>query len=172
MWGLKIVGMVCVLAGCCCIGWVKTEEYRKRIWMLREMIQSFIIFKSMTETYRMPLHLVFEKISSQVKGPVGEFYEKLALSFQNREQPDSMTLWRRAVEDMADVFNEEDRIRMIRLGNFVGVQDVHTQAAAVEDCIREMRERIGILEAERPGREKLYHILSLTIGGFLVILFI
>ena len=42
-----------------------------------------------------------------------------------------------------------------------------TNAAAAE-----MRERIGRLESERPGREKLYFVLSMTIGGFLVILFI
>ena len=40
----------------------------------------------------------------------------------------------------------------------------------MDDCIREIRERIHRLEAERPEKEKLYHILSLTIGGFIVIL--
>ena len=42
----------------------------------------------------------------------------------------------------------------------------------MEDCIQELRERISLMESERPDKEKVYQVLSLTIGGFLVLLLI
>ena len=104
--------------------------------------------------------------------PVSDFYKRLARHFEQQEEPEGVVLWQQTVEEMGGVFDRDDKELFERLGHFIGIQDVHIQAAAVEACMEEIRERISALEAERPGREKLYQVLSLTIGGFLVILFI
>ena len=172
MLGLKFIGAVCVLAGCGYMGWEKGAILRRRIWILREMIQSFTLFKSFTETYRLPLILVFGRVALQVQPPVSDFYKALADAFEGQIQPDGICLGRETVRTMGNTFDREDQELFLRLGDFIGIQDVHAQADAVADCIDEMRERIGRLESERPGREKLYFVLSMTICGFLVILFI
>ena len=116
--------------------------------------------------------MVFFRISSQMKMPVSDFYRKLAGHFEQQEKPEGTALWQQTVDEMGKVFDLEDRELISGLGHFIGIQDIHVQAAAVEDCIQEIREKISALESERPGREKLYQVLSLTIAGFLVILFI
>ena len=107
-----------------------------------------------------------------MKRPVSDFYRRLADRFGQQEEPEGVRLWQQTVEEMENVFDAEDRELFGRLGHFIGIQDVHIQASAVDACTEEIRERLSILETERPGREKLYQVLSLTIGGFLVILFI
>lgn len=171
MW-LKLVGILCVFIGCSYIGWEKANMLKRRIWILQEMIQSLVLLKNLTETYRLPLNLVFEKISLQMKEPIAEFYKNLALHFSCQEEPEGVRLWQQTIEEMSDVFDVEDRQLFMCLGDFIGVQDIRTQVSAVEGCISEMRERVQRLESERPEREKLYKVLSLTIGSFLVILFI
>ena len=171
MWWMKCIGSLLILVGCGFLGWEKGAMLRRRIWLLREMIQSLVLFKSLTGTYRLPLNVVFFRISSQMKMPMADFYRKLAGHFEQQEQPEGALLWQQTVEEMGDVFDREDRELFRRLGHFIGIQDVSIQAAAVEDCIQELRERISLLESERPDKEKVYQVLSLTIGGFLVLLF-
>ena len=172
MWWMKCIGSLLILAGCGFLGWEKGAMLRRRIWLLREMIQSVILFKSLTGTYRLPLNVVFLRISSQMKLPMADFYRKLAGHFEQQEQPEGALLWQQTVEEMGDMFDREDRELFRRLGDFIGIQDVVIQAAAVEDCIQELRERISLMESERPDKEKVYQVLSLTIGGFLVLLLI
>lgn len=170
MWWLKCFGSVLILAGCAALGWQQGVLLRRRVHMLREMAQSLILFKSLTGTYRLPLNMVFSRISHQTQKPVSDFYKKLSESFSQRENPAGEVLWRQTVGDMGDVFGKEDRALLEGLGNFIGIQDVKIQKAAVDDCIQEIRERLRFLEEERPAKEKIYRIVSLTIGGFLVIL--
>lgn len=172
MWWMKCIGSLLIFGGCGFLGWEKGAALRHRIWLLREMNQSLILFKSLTGTYRLPLNMVFMRISGHMKMPVSDFYRRLADHFGQQEEPEGVRLWQQTVEEMGNVFDAEDRELFGRLGHFIGIQDVHIQAAAVEACIEEIRERISVLEVERPGREKLYQVLSLTIGGFLIILFI
>ncbi len=172
MWWMKCIGSLLIFAGCGFLGWEKGAAFRRRIGLLREMNQSLILFKSLTGTYRLPLNMVFMRISGQTKGVVSDFYRRLAGHFEQQEKPEGMLLWRQTVEEMGAVFDARDRELFEGLGHFIGIQDVHVQAEAVEACTEEIRERILVLEAERPAREKMYQVLSLTIGGFLVILFI
>lgn len=170
MWWVKCIGSCLILGGCGYLGWQQGAKLRRRIGLLREMIQGFIIFKSLTGTYRFPLNIVFSRISEQTRKPVSDFYKRLNDNFSHREGPDGEILWKKTVEEMSYIFESEDRGLIEGLGNFIGIQDLKVQAGAVDDCIQEIRERIHQLEAERPEKEKLYHILSLTIGGFIVIL--
>lgn len=59
MWWLKCIGSLLIVGGCGFIGWEKSAALRRRIWILREMNQSLILFKSLTGTYRLPLNMVF-----------------------------------------------------------------------------------------------------------------
>lgn len=172
MWWMKCIGSLLIFGGCGFLGWEKGLDLRRRIWLLREMNQSLTVFKNLTGTYRLPLNMVFMRISAQMKMPVSDFYRRLSEHFEQQERPEGTLLWQQTVEEMGDLFDAEDRELFSRLGHFIGIQDIQIQASAVEACREEIRERISMLEAERPGREKLYRVLSLTVGGFLVILFI
>ena len=55
MWWMKCIGSLLILVGCGFLGWEKGAMLRRRIWLLREMIQSLVLFKSLTGTYRLPL---------------------------------------------------------------------------------------------------------------------
>ena len=67
MWWMKCIGSLLVFAGCGFLGWEKGAALRHRIWLLREMNQSLILFKSLTGTYRLPLDMVFMRIRSDEK---------------------------------------------------------------------------------------------------------
>lgn len=169
---LKLMGIGCIFSGCVLMGHEKTYLLRKRIETLREMSHGFVLFKGMTMTYRLPLSVVFGRIQSQLKTPVSEFYRRLSEDFQNQEAADGKKIWENAVNQMEKVFDQQDMLLFLNLGDFIGVQDVRMQGEAIDDCIEQLKERIHLLETERPKKEKLYQVLSFTVSGFLILLFI
>lgn len=172
MWWLKFIGAGCVFFGCVWMGQEKTAGLRRRIQILREIVHGFVLFQNLTSTYRLPLAVVFKKIQMQVTPPVSEFYGYLAEGFQKQQAMDGRKIWENTVQQMGYLLDKEDQMLLFHLGDFLGLQDVCMQTAAVSDCIEQIKERICRLEAERPQKEKLYRVLSLTVSGFLILLFI
>lgn len=172
MWWLKLMGIGCIFSGCLLMGHEKTRLFRKRIEILREMSHGFALFKGMTMTYRLPLSVVFNKIHLQLKEPVSQFYRRLSEDFKNQEATDGKKIWENAVHQMGIMFDPQDLPLFLNLGDFIGVQDVRMQGEAIDDCMEQLKERIHLLEAERPQKEKLYQVLSFTVSGFLILLFI
>ena len=170
MWWLKCMGSLLIMGGCGYIGWNQSFLLRKRIRLLKEMIDSLLVFKSLTGTYKLPLNVVFYRISQRSMGPISRFYGHLAENFNRMESPEGELLWQQTVEEEKDLFKAGDRELIKGLGNFIGISDSSIQKTAVDDCIQAIRERVHGLEAEQPAKEKLYRVLALTAGGFLVIL--
>ncbi|MDD3222122.1 MAG: stage III sporulation protein AB [Lachnospiraceae bacterium] len=169
-WLLKCVGALFVMGGCGYMGWHQSQVLKRRIQILREMVQSLLAFKNLTGNYRIPLNIVFDRISGQMEKGIADFYAELAKAFGRKDGSSGDILWQETIEKSMLFLAEEDRQIIRELGCFIGVQDVKIQQAAVDDCMRRLQERIGSLERERPDKEKVYKVVSLTIGGFLVVL--
>lgn len=172
MWWMKCMGVACVFCGCVWFGQEKQYLLRKRIDVLRQMVHGLLLFQSLTATYRLPLAVVFQKIQCQTLPPVSEFYGYLSEGFQKQQAMDGQKIWENTIQQMGNLFDKEDRRLFFHLGDFIGLQAVDMQMAAVSDCIAQLKERISQLEAERPQKEKLYRVLSLTVSGMLILLFI
>lgn len=172
MWWMKLIGSLCVCVGCLIIGMEKSRELSLRIRKLREMIQGLILFKGFTSIYRLPLENVCEKISRQTEPPVSEFYQILSEEFRAQGECNSERIWKKTVKCMGKAFDKEDQMLFLRLGIFLGVQDLRLQGEALDNCIEQVRQRVEYLERERPEKEKLYHVLTFTVSGFLILLFI
>ena len=84
---MKVIGTGLIFAGCSFVGWQKGALLRKRIGFLQEMVHSLILFKSIAGTYRLPLEVIFERISLQTQKPVSDFYSCLAGHFKRKDQP-------------------------------------------------------------------------------------
>ena len=169
---LKIAGIVCVVLGCISLGMERIVFMRERIRILREMEHGLILFKGMAETYRLPLEWICEKVSEQVQSPVLEFYRMLKDGFEQKETACGEELWIRCIKNMGKAFDKEDQVLFLHLGAFLGVQDLRMQSEVIENCIFQIRNRIDALEKERPEKERLYRVLSFSISGFLILLFI
>lgn len=172
MWWLKLSGCLLVFLGCGYIGIERTRALKNRICLLREMMHALNLFKSLAETYRLPMEILFEKIYPQVTSPASDFYKKLYEDFKRQEGANGVQIWQNNVRKMGKAFDKEDQMLFLNLGDFLGIQDIRMQTAAVENCIDQMRQRLEVLEKERPEKEKLYKVLSFTVSGFLILLFI
>lgn len=172
MWQLKLIGSMFVIMGCYAAGLERIEHMKKRLHILREMSHSLYLFKGFAETYRLPLEWICEKVSQQVDAPISNFYQTLEQEFKKKEKTNSEEIWRNCIKHMGKAFDKEDRMLFLRLGDFVGVQDVRIQSEVIENCLEQVKERCEILEKERPEKEHLYRVLSFSISGFLILLFI
>ena len=168
MWWLKLIGSMFVIVGCFAAGLERIEHMKKHIQVLRGMSHSLYLFKGFTETYRLPLEWICEKVSQQVDAPISNFYKILGQEFQKKEKTNSEEIWRNCIEHMG----KEDRMLFLRLGDFIGVQDVRMQNEVIESCLEQIKGKCEMLEKERPEKERLYRVLSFSISGFLILLFI
>lgn len=172
MWWLKLIGSMFVIVGCFATGLERIEYMKRRIQVLRGMSHSLYLFKGFTETYRLPLEWICEKVSQQVDAPISNFYQILGQEFQKKEKTNGEEIWRNCIEYMGKAFDKEDRMLFLRLGDFIGVQDVRMQNEVIESCLKQIKDKCEILEKERPEKERLYRVLSFSISGFLILLFI
>ena len=168
----KWIGILSIAAGCIGVGIDWTSALRVRISTLRAMEQSLHLFRGFTETYRLPLGMVCQKISEQVDAPVNLFYSCLSESFIRQDETQSSEIWKRTIERMGRAFDKEDQMLFLHLGAFLGVQDLRMQNDVIDNCILNVRNRMNQLEKERPEKEHLYRVLSFSIGGFLILFFI
>ena len=67
---------------------------------------------------------------------------------------------------------QKDQMLFLQIGDFIGVQNLDIQKQVLNLCLEQIQERICLLETDRPQKEKLYRVLSLTAGGFLIVLFL
>lgn len=168
----KWIGILSIAAGCIGVGIDWTSALRVRISTLRAMEQSLHLFRGFTETYRLPLGIVCQKISEQVDAPVNLFYSCLSESFIRQDETQSSEIWKRTIECMGRAFDKEDQMLFLQIGDFIGVQNLDIQKQVLNLCLEQIQERICLLETDRPQKEKLYRVLSLTAGGFLIVLFL
>lgn len=169
---LKMIGIVCVFFGCISLGMERIQRMKDRIWILREMERSLILFKGMAETYRLPMEWICEKISDQVRFPVSDFYKMLKIGLEQKEASNGEDIWIKCIKYMGKAFDKEDQMLFLHLGAFLGVQDLRMQNEVIDNCILNVRNRMNQLEKERPEKEHLYRVLSFSIGGFLILFFI
>ena len=93
----KWIGILSIAAGCIGVGIDWTSALRVRISTLRAMEQSLHLFRGFTETYRLPLGMVCQKISEQVDAPVNLFYSCLSESFIRQDETQSSEIWKRTL---------------------------------------------------------------------------
>ena len=102
---MKVIGTGLIFAGCSFVGWQKGALLRNRIGFLQEMVHSLILFKSIAGTYRLPLEVIFERISLQTQKPVSDFYSCLAGHFKRKDQPESVVIWQETIQEKGDLFD-------------------------------------------------------------------
>ena len=172
MWWIKLVGSVFIFVGCFSIYMEKTRFFTQRIRMLREMERSLNIFQDMTQTYRLPLEIIFQKISQQVDEPVAVFFRKLSQAFAEQNEKKSEDIWRKTLQGMKEAFDKNDQVLFLQMEAVIGGQNMDLQKQIVNNCCEQIRQRINELEAKRPELEKVYRVLTFTVSGFLILLFI
>ena len=168
---LKIVGAILVIAGCGCVGFKISFNYRRDENALEQLV-CILDFMHCQLQYRMtPLPSLCRQVATDFRNMPGQIFEDLAAKMELQSST-SIGQCMISVLSAKRTIPAITRIKLIQLGNSMGRFDLEGQLKGLEalrqDCIRNLDE----MRANRDVRLRSYQTLGLCAGVALAILFV
>lgn len=166
---LRALGAVLVAAGGAWMGLRAAEELRRRERALEDMVSGLALLEQELGLGGLPLGQMFRMLSEQVRGPARNLFAACGAELFRTDRPAFPVIWSRLVQELPGL-DPEARRTLSLLGETLGRCDGRSQqqaVAAVRKQLEEQRRRAG---EDRRRQGRVYQILGLTGGAFLVIL--
>lgn len=166
---MRALGAVLVAAGGAWLGLRAAEELRRRERALDDMVSGLALLEQELGLGGLPLAPMFHALSEQVRGPAKNLFAACGSELLRTDRPAFPVTWSRLVEELPGL-DKEARRTLSLLGETLGRCDSGSQQQAVKVVrtqLEELRCRAG---EERRRQGRVYQILGLTGGAFLVIL--
>jgi stage III sporulation protein AB len=168
---LKLLGSVFVAAGAVWLGQSAAVRLRRNLRGLEDVICGLSLLEGEMALSGGELEELMLRLSRRAPGKAGELFGAFGVSLSRLGEESTAGLWRAAVENLSDLSRGGKDI-LLSLGAFLGRFDVQAQCAAM-GTVRGSLEQLRAREGEKCRENcRLYRALSLSGGGFLVILLI
>ena len=166
---IKVVGGAAVLFGCLAWGLRAGQKLRGRVRLLEEMSRALELIRRELSLNQTPLPRLMEVLSRTSGFPLTA---QIFSCFQKvlEKGHGIMNAWQQAL-DQSDIREEEKRV-LLALGQILGRYDAEGQEAAVERLCRELEQRIIRLREETGQMSRVYGVLGVTAGCFLVLMLV
>ncbi len=166
---MRALGAVLVAFGGAWIGLRAAEELRRQERALEDMVSGLALLEQELELGGLALGPMFCTLSKQVSGPARDLFAACGRELSGTDRPAFPVIWSRLVQKLPGL-NREARRTLSLLGETLGRCDGRSQqqaVAAIRKQLEELRRRAG---EERRRQGRVYQILGLTGGAFLVIM--
>ena len=166
----KWIGAIFVLVSCGGFGFSIAHGYRRREFLLRQLLTALEMMASELEYRLTPLPELSRKAAKDSSGVLRDVFLNLARELDWQSEPDAGSCMRAAIEKCPDL-PACIRRPLRQLGQTLGRFDLPGQIQglkAVQDACRREIER---LENNKDARLRSYQTLGLCAGAALVILF-
>lgn len=167
----KWIGALFVLISCGGFGFSIARSYRRKEYLLRQLLTALEMMASELEYRLTPLPELSRKAAKDTGGLLRDVFLNMARELDWQSEPDAGSCMRAAMEKCPDL-PACLRRPLRQLGQTLGRYDLPGQIqgiASVQDTCRRELER---LERNRDARLRSYQTLGLCAGAALVILFI
>lgn len=170
---LKTAGGILAFAGSCGCGiWLAAGRH-KRIEILREMEQVFIILYGEIEYAGADIVEILQGLSGKTV-LLKSFFERMYKGACQVEDDTLYELWDREVEnsEFAEKLDKTDIALWRELGKHLGILDRRSQLQTLRVLQKRLQTQLSGAEAEYKAQAKVYRLTGVTAGIFLVILLI
>ena len=166
---IRLVGAVLVAAGGACLGFQAAAGLRKRGRAVRQMEAGLALLERELELNAPPLSRLLERGASHSQEPARALFQGCTQGLDNLDREDFSSLWRRLVQERAELTPEGQAI-LLPLGNTLGRYEGERQRETLSAARRRLGELAARLEADSRRQGRVYQVLGLSGGAFLVIL--
>ncbi len=166
---LRGLGAVLLAAGCAWIGFRAAANLRSRVRALEETAAGLLLLEQELELDSPPLPALMERLAGRAEGPAGALFAGCRDGLGRLDEEDLPHLWRRLVRSRREL-EEEARACLLPLGDTLGRCGGESQIRAVRAVRRRLLELAARAEEREARERKVYQILGLSGGAFLVIL--
>lgn len=166
---LKILNMISIICICSYIGIDKSKTFSTRVFKLRNLKNSFNIFKTKLEFTYEPIKEIFTEISEIVYKNKNNIFKSYVENMKNGNFEDAWTL---AVAENSFSLSKDDIKIISSFGNLLGKTDLKGQINEIELANNFLDKQIIEAEEIRKKNDKLYKSLGIIIGIAVVIVLV
>ncbi|MBP3597173.1 MAG: stage III sporulation protein AB [Clostridia bacterium] len=166
---LKFLNMILIIVICSYIGIDKSKAFSTRVFKLRNLKNSFNIFKTKLEFTYEPIKEIFTEISEIVYKNKNNIFKSYVENMRNGNFEDAWTL---AVAENSFSLSKDDIKIISSFGNLLGKTDLKGQINEIELANNFLDKQIIEAEEIRKKNDKLYKSLGIIIGIAVVIVLV
>ena len=166
---LRMTGAVLVAAGAAWLGFQAAAGLRSRTRAIRDMAGGLAVLERELELNAPPLSRLLERVAAHSQGPARGLFQGCARGLDRLDREDFSSLWRQMVRERTELTPEGQAV-LLPLGDTLGRYDGERQREALAAARRRLEELAGRLEADSRRQGRVYQVLGLSGGAFLVIL--
>lgn len=166
---MRIMGAVLVAAVCAWLGFQAADGLRRRLQAMKQMVQALGLLERELDLGAPPLPQLLERVAGLSAGSARRFLEGCQQDLSRLDTQEFSSLWSAQVEHQAELGQEGQAI-LTSLGAILGRYDAQAQREAVAAARRHLEELVSQGEQERRRQGRVYQVLGLSGGAFLVIL--
>ena len=166
---IRLMGAVLVAAGGAILGFQAAAVLRRRGRTVRRMEEGLALLERELELNAPPLSRLLERGAAHSQGPARALFQGCTQGLDNLDREDFSSLWRRLVRERAELTPEGQAI-LLPLGNTLGRYEGERQRETLSAARRRLGELAARLETDSRRQGRVYQVLGLSGGAFLVIL--
>lgn len=168
---MKIMGSVLVLGGCGCCGWYLAYLARKRIEILQELQQAMLIIAGEIAYAAEDMEQILWQTGNRMEY-FSTFFMEISRGLHQREGQSLYQIWSQKMEkeNFWKWLKEEDLLFLEELGRNLGNLDRQTQLHTLQVMDSRLEERIKRARDEYGNRARVYRVVGIAAGTFVVVL--
>ena len=169
---IKIVGSIIVVASCSFIGFVLSQDLKRRPRQLRELQGLLQMFENQITYLSDVIVEAFERISRVGCCDTCVFFSRTAEILMEDGSCGAPAAWERAVRECIreTALNKEDEEILSAFGKSLGNTDLEGQVKNIRLTLAQLKAQEGKAEENRSRNERMYKNLGLLGGAAIVIL--
>ena len=168
---IKLIGAICILAGCGSVGFQIAGSYLREEKTLRQLISTLDYMSSELQYRLTALPELCRQAAIETKGTLSKVFLQLSNEMVDQVAPDVSRCMSAAVSKVKDI-PPITREMLSMLGNCLGRFDITGQLRGLDAVRAQCREKLNALLENKDVRLRSYKTLGLCAGAAMVILFI
>ena len=169
---LRAVGALLLVGGAGFLGFAAAAGLGRRVKSLRIFLAALELMEREIAFRLTPMPDLLEDLAGRMPPPVSVFFARCRAGLGGLGEKDLGLLWREGLEEVPMDLGPEERELLGELGDVLGRYDGEGQRAALERTRLALEETLRRAEEDKIRQGRMYGVLGLTAGAFLVIMLI
>ena len=166
---LKLLGALLLAGGTAAIGFSAAAGLGRHIRTLRALLEALELMEREISFQLTPMDQLLERLAGRTRSPAGDFFACCRDGLDRLGERSLAGIWRDALAAIPMGLTPQERDTMDGLGDLLGRYDADGQSEALEQARLQLLQDLRRAEEEREKRGRMYRVLGLTAGAFLVI---
>ena len=168
---IKIIGAVCVVAGCAACGFIMASQHMIKIRQMRNLIRALDFMVCELQYHCTPLPQLCRMAGTQNRGEVGQVLYLLADELESQICPNAGRCLSAVLDKQygIDCLTKE---MLFLVGENLGRFDLSGQVRGLENTKDQCSEKLAELLKNKESRIRSYQTLGLCAGAAVAILFV